>query len=118
MEEGETHRQRQRDRETQRPRDKNLLMVGGEGYSPKSPHWSHSLRTGDHIVMVNGVSVENVTSAFAIQILKTCTKTANVVSGKRLGTRILLLLLLLLHRHCLWTHQKRASDPIKDGCCE
>ncbi|GAB1295393.1 Tight junction protein 3 [Apodemus speciosus] len=36
------------------------------------------LRTGDHIVMVNGVSVENVTSAFAIQILKTCTKTANV----------------------------------------
>lgn len=93
-------------------------MVGGEGYSPKSPHWSHSLRTGDHIVMVNGVSVENVTSAFAIQILKTCTKTANVVSGKRLGTRILLLLLLLLHRHCLWTHQKRASDPIKDGCCE
>ncbi|EGW03127.1 Tight junction protein ZO-3 [Cricetulus griseus] len=28
--------------------------------------------------MVNGVSVENVTSAFAIQILKTCTKTANI----------------------------------------
>ncbi|XP_055463559.1 tight junction protein ZO-3 isoform X2 [Psammomys obesus] len=36
------------------------------------------LLTGDHIVMVNGVSVENVTSAFAIQILKTCTKTANI----------------------------------------
>ncbi|XP_027275047.1 tight junction protein ZO-3 isoform X3 [Cricetulus griseus] len=36
------------------------------------------LQTGDHIVMVNGVSVENVTSAFAIQILKTCTKTANI----------------------------------------
>lgn len=40
-----------------------------------------SLRTGDRIVMVNGVSVENVTSAFAIQILKTCTKLANIVSG-------------------------------------
>ncbi|XP_037680016.1 tight junction protein ZO-3 isoform X2 [Choloepus didactylus] len=36
------------------------------------------LQTGDHIVMVNGVSVENVTSSFAIQILKTCTKLANV----------------------------------------
>lgn len=35
--------------------------------------------------MVNGVSVENVTSAFAIQILKTCNKTANIVSGHRLG---------------------------------
>lgn len=34
--------------------------------------------------MVNGVSVENVTSAFAIQILKTCNKTANIVSGHRL----------------------------------
>nr|XP_021532429.1 tight junction protein ZO-3 [Aotus nancymaae] len=37
-----------------------------------------SLRTGDHIVMVNGVSVENVTSTVAIQILKTCTKMANI----------------------------------------
>ncbi|KAK7809832.1 hypothetical protein U0070_008482 [Myodes glareolus] len=36
------------------------------------------LQTGDQIVMVNGVSVENVTSAFAIQILKTCNKTANI----------------------------------------
>uniref|UniRef100_A0A286ZIW4 Tight junction protein 3 n=1 Tax=Sus scrofa TaxID=9823 RepID=A0A286ZIW4_PIG len=36
------------------------------------------LQTGDHIVMVNGVSVENVTSSFAIQILKTCTKVANI----------------------------------------
>ncbi|KAM5237854.1 tight junction protein ZO-3 [Ctenodactylus gundi] len=36
------------------------------------------LQTGDHIVMVNGVSVENVTSAFAIQILKTCAKMANI----------------------------------------
>ncbi|KAK2087039.1 Tight junction protein ZO-3 [Saguinus oedipus] len=36
------------------------------------------LQTGDHIVMVNGVSVENVTSTVAIQILKTCTKMANI----------------------------------------
>ncbi|KAF5915398.1 hypothetical protein HPG69_012086, partial [Diceros bicornis minor] len=36
------------------------------------------LQTGDHIVMVNGVSVENVTSTFAIQILKTCAKVANI----------------------------------------
>nr|XP_044990764.1 tight junction protein ZO-3 isoform X2 [Jaculus jaculus] len=36
------------------------------------------LQTGDQVVMVNGVSVENVTSAFAIQILKTCTKAANI----------------------------------------
>ncbi|XP_046950719.1 tight junction protein ZO-3 isoform X1 [Lynx rufus] len=36
------------------------------------------LQTGDHIVMVNGVSMESVTSTFAIQILKTCTKLANI----------------------------------------
>ncbi|KAL6063149.1 hypothetical protein STEG23_037801 [Scotinomys teguina] len=36
------------------------------------------LQTGDRIVMVNGVSVENVSSAFAIQLLKTCNKTANI----------------------------------------
>ncbi|XP_029421235.1 tight junction protein ZO-3 isoform X2 [Nannospalax galili] len=36
------------------------------------------LQTGDHIVMVNGVSVENVTATFAIQILKTCNKTADI----------------------------------------
>ncbi|XP_063476780.1 tight junction protein ZO-3 isoform X5 [Symphalangus syndactylus] len=36
------------------------------------------LQTGDHIVMVNGVSVENATSTFAIQILKTCAKMANI----------------------------------------
>lgn len=33
--------------------------------------------------MVNGVSMESVTSTFAIQILKTCTKLANIVSGVR-----------------------------------
>ncbi|XP_051827916.1 tight junction protein ZO-3 isoform X1 [Antechinus flavipes] len=36
------------------------------------------LQTGDHIVMVNGVSMENVSSTFAIQTLKTCTKFANI----------------------------------------
>lgn len=35
--------------------------------------------------MVNGVSMENVNSTFAIQILKTCTKMANIVSGVRVG---------------------------------
>ncbi|XP_074163814.1 tight junction protein ZO-3 isoform X3 [Sminthopsis crassicaudata] len=36
------------------------------------------LQTGDHIVMVNGVSMENVSSTFAIQTLKACTKFANI----------------------------------------
>lgn len=36
--------------------------------------------TKDQIVMVNGVSMENVHSNYTIQILKTCGKTANVVS--------------------------------------
>ncbi|XP_029470178.1 LOW QUALITY PROTEIN: tight junction protein ZO-3 [Rhinatrema bivittatum] len=36
------------------------------------------LQTRDRIVMVNGVSMENVASAFAIQTLKSCAKTANV----------------------------------------
>lgn len=44
-----------------------------------------SPRLGDHLVMVNGVSMENVSSSFAIQILKTCTKLANVVSGGLVG---------------------------------
>ncbi|NXJ69088.1 ZO3 protein, partial [Rostratula benghalensis] len=32
----------------------------------------------DHIVMVNGLSMENVSSSFAIQTLKTCGKIANI----------------------------------------
>ncbi|XP_073419152.1 tight junction protein ZO-3 isoform X2 [Dendrobates tinctorius] len=36
------------------------------------------LQTRDCIVMVNGVSMENVTSSFAIHTLKSCAKTANV----------------------------------------
>ncbi|KAJ7414340.1 Tight junction protein ZO-3 [Willisornis vidua] len=35
-------------------------------------------RRKDHIVMVNGLSMENVPSSFAIQILKTCGKIANI----------------------------------------
>lgn len=37
-------------------------------------------RRKDHIVMVNGLSMENVPSSFAIQTLKTCGKIANIVS--------------------------------------
>ncbi|EMP32043.1 Tight junction protein ZO-2 [Chelonia mydas] len=36
------------------------------------------LQTRDHIVMVNGLSMENVSSSFAIQALKTCGKLANI----------------------------------------
>ncbi|XP_068089896.1 tight junction protein ZO-3 isoform X2 [Hyperolius riggenbachi] len=36
------------------------------------------LRSSDRIVMVNGVSMENGTSSSVIQMLKSCTKTANV----------------------------------------
>ncbi|XP_074834176.1 tight junction protein ZO-3 [Carettochelys insculpta] len=36
------------------------------------------LQTRDHIVMVNGLSMENVSSSFAIQTLKTCGKSANI----------------------------------------
>lgn len=37
-------------------------------------------RTRDQIVMVNGVSMENTTSQYTIQNLKSCGKTANIVS--------------------------------------
>ncbi|KAM4810263.1 tight junction protein ZO-3 [Rhinophrynus dorsalis] len=36
------------------------------------------LHTRDRIVMVNGVSMENVSSSFAIQTLKSCARSANV----------------------------------------
>ncbi|NXG65192.1 ZO3 protein, partial [Hemiprocne comata] len=36
------------------------------------------LQRKDHIVMVNGLSMENVLSSFAIQTLKTCGKIANI----------------------------------------
>ncbi|NWU93192.1 ZO3 protein, partial [Upupa epops] len=36
------------------------------------------LQGKDHIVMVNGLSMENVSSSFAIQTLKTCGKVANI----------------------------------------
>ncbi|NXL52164.1 ZO3 protein, partial [Podilymbus podiceps] len=36
------------------------------------------LQRKDHIVMVNGISMENVLSSFAIQTLKTCGKIANI----------------------------------------
>lgn len=37
-------------------------------------------RKKDHIVMVNGLSMENVPSSVAIQALKTCGKIVNIVS--------------------------------------
>lgn len=69
------------------PRRRALGKARGEGALgrtlPRDP--ACSLRTGDHLVMVNGVSMENVNSSFAIQILKTCAKLANVVSGGLVG---------------------------------
>lgn len=48
--------------------------------------------TKDQIVMVNGVSMENVHSNYTIQILKTCGKTVNVVSMKETLKRFDMLL--------------------------
>ncbi|XP_068012523.1 tight junction protein ZO-3 isoform X2 [Melanerpes formicivorus] len=44
---------------------------------PGGPAVGH-LQKKDHIVMVNGISMENVLSSFAIQTLKTCGKIANI----------------------------------------
>ncbi|NXX51775.1 ZO3 protein, partial [Tricholaema leucomelas] len=44
---------------------------------PGGPAVGH-LQKKDHIVMVNGLSMENVSSSFAIQTLKTCGKVANI----------------------------------------
>ena len=48
--------------------------------------------TKDQIVMVNGVSMENVHSNFTIHTLKSCGKTANVVSTERTPTKTATLL--------------------------
>lgn len=42
--------------------------------------YRYPYRTRDQIVMVNGVSMENTTSQYTIQHLKSCGKTANIVS--------------------------------------
>lgn len=47
-------------------------------------------RRRDQIVMVNGLSMENVSSSFAIQTLKTCGKIANIVSVPCRGTALCL----------------------------
>lgn len=47
----------------------------------KPPGCDFLPRRKDHIVMVNGLSMENVSSSFAIQTLKTCGKIVNIVSG-------------------------------------
>ncbi|XP_064030917.1 tight junction protein ZO-3 isoform X4 [Pogoniulus pusillus] len=44
---------------------------------PGGPAVGH-LQRRDYIVMVNGLSMENVSSSFAIQTLKTCGKVANI----------------------------------------
>ncbi|XP_057274764.1 tight junction protein ZO-3 [Pezoporus wallicus] len=44
---------------------------------PKGPAVGR-LQRKDHIVMVNGLSMENVLSSFAVQTLKTCGKIANI----------------------------------------
>lgn len=54
---------------------------------------SNSVR--DQIVMVNGVSMENVYSTFTIQNLKSCGKTANIVSTDKLYVLFCLDLLFL-----------------------
>uniref|UniRef100_A0A8V5GP79 Uncharacterized protein n=1 Tax=Melopsittacus undulatus TaxID=13146 RepID=A0A8V5GP79_MELUD len=46
---------------------------------PKGPAVGR-LQRKDHIVMVNGLSMDNVLSSFAVQTLKTCGKIANIVS--------------------------------------
>lgn len=42
--------------------------------------------TKDQIVMVNGVSMENIHSNYTIQTLKACGKTANIVSTEEAPT--------------------------------
>ncbi|KGL89672.1 Tight junction protein ZO-3, partial [Charadrius vociferus] len=46
------------------------------------------LQRKDHIVMVNGLSMENVSSSFAIQTLKTCGKIANITLKRPKKVRI------------------------------
>lgn len=61
--------------------------------------------TKDHIVMVNGVSMENAHSNYTIHILKTCGKTANVVSMKETP-----------EWHLIW-HIFLLSDPLHLSIC-
>ncbi|XP_042671069.1 tight junction protein ZO-3 isoform X3 [Centrocercus urophasianus] len=48
------------------------------------------LQRRDQIVMVNGLSMENVSSSFAIQTIKSCGKIANIVSVPCSGTALCL----------------------------
>lgn len=61
-----------------------VLMRRRTSESTTEPHSHVCLlvfcSTKDQIVMVNGVTMENVHSNYTIQILKSCGKTANVVS--------------------------------------
>ncbi|XP_018420853.1 PREDICTED: tight junction protein ZO-3-like [Nanorana parkeri] len=63
-----------RDRPSSKDGDQSIIV---SDIVPGGPA-DNRLQTRDHIVMVNGVSMENVTSSFAIHTLKSCLKTANV----------------------------------------
>lgn len=64
-----------------------LPNLPGLGAAPGAEPWLRSLRRRkDQIVMVNGLSMENASSSFAIQTLKTCGKIANIVSVPRSGS--------------------------------
>lgn len=70
-----------------------------------------SFSTKDQIVMVNGVSMENVHSNYTIQILKTCGKTANVV--RRQEPPGLIRVPLLLSERCV-LHSSDCETPSQD----
>lgn len=70
-----------------------------------------SFSTKDQIVMVNGVSMENVHSNYTIQILKTCGKTANVV--RREEPPGLIRVPLLLSERCV-LHSSDCETPSQD----
>ncbi|XP_069505527.1 tight junction protein ZO-3 isoform X2 [Ambystoma mexicanum] len=63
-----------RDRPTSRDGDNSVIVSDVVRGGPADGR----LQTRDRIVMVNGVSMENVASAYAIQTLKSCPKQANV----------------------------------------
>lgn len=67
----------------------NFLLIKNLRNTNRSHRGSRlCLSTKDQIVMVNGVSMDNVHSNYTIQILKTCGKSANVVSSDALASAI------------------------------
>uniref|UniRef100_A0A5S6NZG0 TRAF-interacting protein with FHA domain-containing protein A n=1 Tax=Xenopus tropicalis TaxID=8364 RepID=A0A5S6NZG0_XENTR len=69
------------------------------------------LQTRDRIVMVNGVSMENVSSSFAIQTLKSCAKTANVTVKR--PRKIQIPVSNSMHPASTYSsHTQKSSDPV------